>query len=87
MKSGQQTTSPRRLLLRDICRNTFYRGPGDWNAEIEQAMNFTNIQELISISERCEISDAEVVEHLPDGRLDFQIAVSDGSELVRGTNL
>ncbi len=83
MKAGQLMKSPRHLL-RDISRNVFYKGPGDWTADVEHAMSFSDMQELIATCERCEIRDAEVVEHFPGGHLDFHVPVSQGAEFLPG---
>ncbi len=71
-------------LLRDISRNVFYKAPGEWTSDIEHAMSFSNMEELLAIWKGCGIRDAEVVEHLPGGSFDFHVPVSRGSELFPG---
>ncbi len=80
MKAGQLMKSPRHLL-RDISTNMFYKGPGEWTADVEQAMNFSDVQELMASWKACGIRDAEVVEHLSGGHLDFHVPVSHCGEL------
>ncbi len=50
-----------RHLLRDIPTKVFYRGPGRWTAEAEQAKSFSDVEELIAIWQGCAIKDGEVV--------------------------
>ncbi len=75
MKPGPLMKSPRHLL-RDISMNLFYKGPGEWTADVEQAMNFTDPQELMAAWESCGATDAEAVEHFPGGHFDFHVPVS-----------
>ncbi len=83
MKSSELMKPPRHLL-RDIPRNVFYKGPGEWTADIEQAMSFSEVAELIAAWQGSGIRDAEVVEHLPGGHFDFHLPVSHCGDLFPG---
>ena len=60
-----------RQLLRDISNSLYYKAPGEWTPDPEQAQHFPELQELITACERSGIRDAEVVEHFPSGHMDF----------------
>ncbi len=73
--NGRQVMRRSRQVLRDLSRNVYYQGSGQWTADIEQAKHFPDMRELIAVCEHCGIRDAEVVEHFPGGHLDFHAPV------------
>jgi hypothetical protein len=50
-----------RILLRDARTGLYFRGPGEWTAEIDRAQNFRHSAEAMDQARVGSVQDAEVV--------------------------
>jgi len=66
MNDAKKFIRPRQLL-RDRCKQTYYKGAGEWTSDLMAAKDFPEFRDLIAICERYAIADADVVAYVPGG--------------------
>ncbi len=62
-----------KTLLRDIPRQLYMKGDGDWTADPDEAMDFSDVTQLLAACDLYGVRDAEVVEHVASGVSEVQI--------------